>query len=278
MGKTYDAFVSTYSLLQSADLKPVASHFALWRKPELKARLAAGQTVAGFTKTASGEIDFSVGINFEFREGEPPAKAVEAMRAGWRQATWPLKIEGGAPTPEAEIDQRLAELRQNIRELGSFQSAELQRMSVVTVLHETVETTLIREYLHSADRRWFCEGVANYVAHATLGKLAGAEAANLYYDVNAQVAQYAGLKDKIDLKNWLVLEDPRSEALPPDVNQASYAFATKAVFEAFGAQPDLLTKVLKDVKKTPKEKADINAVYAAYRAHSGRELKGYIEK
>jgi hypothetical protein len=279
MGKTYDVFANNYALLQTMGLIPAVAHFALWRKPEVAARLDAGQAVAGFSKNSRGEIEFSVGTNVEFREGDAPEKTVEALRASWNQMTWPIKIEGGAVTPEAEVELRLADIRQNAHDLGNFLSAEMQRLAVMAVLHETTEATLVREYLHSADRRWFCEGVANYVAYLTLEKLAGADTAKLYYDVDAQVAQRANLRDKVDLAQWRVLEDPKSKATPADINEASYVFATKAVFEAFaGGEQDLLAKVLRELSKTPREKAGIKAVYAAYRTQTGRDLRSFIRR
>ena len=89
-----------------------------------------------------------------------------------------------------------------------------------TVLHEATEATIIEHYLSSADRRWFCEGVANYLAYRTLETLLGAEAARAYYDVNAEVARYAALRPRVDLERWRVKEDPKSSELPADVNTA----------------------------------------------------------
>jgi hypothetical protein len=73
------------------------------------------------------------------------------------------------------------------------------------------------------------------------------------------------------------MEDPKSRELPADVNTASYAFATKAVLDAFGSgDPHRLAAVLSEVRKTPIDKATIQTVYAAYQKQTGKALPGFI--
>ena len=272
LGQTFDAFSTGYALMQTAKL-PNPTHFALWRKPELMARLATGQDVAGFTRTSDGGIQFSVGANFEFHEGEPAERGVERLQEGWKAVVWPIKIgEEPAKTPDEEIAERLAGLRENAAELANFQSTEIQRLAVMMVLHESVESTLVSEYIRSPDRRWFCEGVANYVAFKVLEKEVGGEGARQYYDVDAELKKFEGVKSRVDLEHWPVVEDPRAKAVPPDVNAGSYAFSTRRVFDAFGGKEDLLPAVLADIRKAGIEKTDLSTVAAVYRARTGREM------
>lgn len=276
MSQTYDAFVDGYTALQSLRLMDTARHFALWRKPELAARLADGQQIAGFKRAADGGIEFSVGVSFEFKDGESPKTSVSRLRDDWSRMTWPIKI-GEAPgtSPDDEIKQRLAELAENAKSLSAFQSTEIQGMAVMTVLHETVESTLVATTIRSPDRRWFCEGVANYVAFRVLESLTGPDMARHYYDVDEEVERYAALRPRVDLEHWPVVEDPRSNEVPADVNSASYAFATKAVFDAF-VEDHLLAQVLGDLRKTPLDTAAIETVYAAYRQHTGKDLQSFL--
>ena len=277
MGSTFDAFVAGYLALQAAPVIDTAKRFALWRKPELMTRLKAGENVAGFARTADGDIEFSAGASFEFRDGEPPKTSIARMREDWRRVVWPLKIGEGSASPDEEINQRLVELRENAAQLDAFQSAGVQRMAVVTVLHETVESTLVSTYIRSPDRRWFCEGVANYVAYGVIEAMVGMGVARAYYDVDAEVRRFAALKPSINLAHWPVVEDPRSKDVPADVNTASYAFATRAIFAAFGdPKAELLPKVLTELRKTPLDRANIEAVYAAYHAQSGKDLHRFL--
>jgi len=41
------------------------------------------------------------------------------------------------------------------------------------VIHETTEAGIVDHFLGSADRRWFCEGTANYVAWSLARNRAG---------------------------------------------------------------------------------------------------------
>jgi hypothetical protein len=277
MMETYDAFVAAFASLE--ELKPLREirRFALWRKPELEARLQAGQQLPGFVRAEDGGIEFSLGASFELSEGEPVTGAVARMREQWAQATWPIRIgENPGMAPDAEIAERVAAARENLAQIDAMQSTEIQRMAVVMVLHETVESTLVATFLRSPDRRWFCEGVANYVAFQVLVDMLGVDAARGYYDVDAEISRHAALRPRVDLARWRVLEDPKSRELPADVNAASYAFATRAVSAAFGAHEGLLQRVLTKVRKTPLDQASIVTVHAAYRSETGRDLFEYL--
>lgn len=256
----------------SESLKP--ARLALWRKAEIDARLRAGQTVAGFSRDAEGELVFSLDVSFQFAEGESTETAVARMRAEVDRLTWPIKIgEDPALSAETDIRAQVVKLREDFARLAALVSSELQRIHVHGALHEIAELTLVNVYLRSADRRWFCEGVANYAASNVLRALTG----SVYYDLDADVARYAGLRDRIDLPNWPVVGDTRGNNIPPEVTLASYAFATQAVVRAFeGLPPDTLARVLAEVGKTPIARADMNTVYTAYRRVTGRELRDYL--
>lgn len=276
MGQTYDTFAAGYTALQSLRLMDNATHFALWRKPELMARLQAGQDVAGFQRTPDGGIEFSATASFEFKDGESPEKSVARLREDWSRLTWPIKIgEAAGASADDEIRQRLADLTANAKELSAFQSAGIQTLAVMAVLHETVEATLVASVIRSPDRRWFCEGVANYVAFKVLESLTGTDVARHYYDADEEVKRYAAVRSKVDLVHWPVAEDPRAQEVPADLNAASYAFATQAVAGAF-ADGDLLARVLTEVRVTSLDKADIKTVQAAYQQLTGRQLSRYL--
>jgi len=273
MQQVYDAFAKANAALGAATSMPAANRFALWHTEELQARLAAGQNVAGFRRAADGGLEVNISASLQFNEGEAPEVGLRRMREEWAKVVWPIKIgaEPGA-TPEAEVRERLGAMRQNLAGLGAYQSAEMQRMAVMNVLHETVESTLVDRFIRSADRRWFCEGVSNYVAFAVLQSLVGSEAAKQYYDVDAMVARNAALQDRVDLEHWPVAEDARAKPVPEDVTLANYAYATQRVFEAF-KEEGTLAKVLAELGKTSRDEANFASVAAAYRKVTGRTLE-----
>lgn len=108
MVQTFDAFVAANSTLQALWTVAAPAHFALWRKPELGARLAAGQSIAGFKRTVDGGIDFTMGTSFQFNDGEPAENGMKRMREDWAKLVWPLKIgEPGAGAPRRRCSRGL---------------------------------------------------------------------------------------------------------------------------------------------------------------------------
>ena len=278
MQKVYDTSIKMNHVLAAMPSLPPASRFALWHTEEIVGRLAAGQDVAGFRRAADGGLEVTINASFDFSEGEAPEAGIRRMLDNWNRVVWPIKI-GGKPggTPDAEVRERLETMQQNLTGLGTYQSVEVQRMAVGNVLHETVEATLTEKYIHSPDRRWFCEGVANYVSYVVMESLIGADAAKQYYDVDAALAKNAALRDRVDLAHWPVADDPKAKDVPADVNLANYAFASKAVFEAF-REKGTLAKTLTELGKTGGAKANMNAVYAAYEKATGKSLREAVTK
>src|SRR5687768_16166697 len=62
MQKLYDGMVNAQSMLLQTAREGVPSRFSLWRKPDLVARLKAGQKIPGFTLEPDGQV--SIQLNF----------------------------------------------------------------------------------------------------------------------------------------------------------------------------------------------------------------------
>ena len=195
--------------------------------------------------------------------------------AVWRMAGVPAGMGGVTTGREAIVD-----LVSRNTGGGGFEIKQQfgDDEHVCVVGKVTADRFIGSQYLRSADRRWFCEGVANFVTYRVLAGIVGADVARSYYDVDAELAKHAALRTRIDLPRWLVVEDASSRVVPPEVNAASYAFATKAIFSAFAhGEQRLLANVLTEVAKTPKDRATIDTVYAAYRALTGRDLREHLK-
>ena len=274
LGQVYDAFIRSYTVIAAMPALPSPTHFALWRSEEIQGRLAAGQDIAGFRHAPDGGLEFSMNATFEFTEGEAPELGLKRLRENWERLVWPIKIGADAgATPAAEIRERLAGMAGNIAQLSAFQSEELQKLAVQNVLHETVEATLVETTIRSADRRWFCEGVANYVAFKVIEAMTSTDVAKQYYDLEAAVAKANAVRDRVDLEHWPVVEDARAKDVPADVNLASYTVATERVFKAFeGKQANTLPDVLREVRRAKPTGADIATVRVAYRKTTGQAL------
>lgn len=105
MSSTYDLTVTLWRTMRVAAPKGALHHYSLWRKPELVARIKAGQKIPGFTLSPSGDLDFSFKFNWDYGAD---ASSIDAAATGiadyWSTFVLPIKI-GATPdaTPAAEV-------------------------------------------------------------------------------------------------------------------------------------------------------------------------------
>lgn len=150
--------------------------------------------------------------------------------------------------------------------------------SVYLVLHETIEVGLLDSYISSSDRRWICDGVANYLAWQTIKDFAGIEFANKAYNTGYELYQYKDLQSQIDLSKWKATEDQHETEADHRLNSAHYPFATRAIFnfvEDYGE--NAIADLWKRVGKTPRRKTDMKTVAKAYQKLTGQTLSKLIE-
>jgi hypothetical protein len=281
MASIYDLTVKLWRTLRVAAPKGALRHYALWRKPELVARIQAGQKIPGFTLSPSGDLDFSFKFNGDYGAD---ASSMDHVAAGiadfWSTFVLPIKI-GATPdtTPAAEVSAGLEGLTSNIFNSFGAQMQVTERQIVFNVLHETTESGIVWHYLTSKDRRWFCDGVANYVAWRIMEQEVGKQEVLAYYDLEAELKKYQGESARVDLAAWPAAEDPGSGSYAEDLNTANYAFATKVIADIcarYKAGDDLLPKLFEEIGKTPREKATMETVYKAYRKLTKGDLRTYL--
>jgi hypothetical protein len=267
--KMYDRFVHWQSVLQKTVRAAAPRRFALWRKADLVARLRAGQKIPGFELEPDGQVAIRLRADFDASPEITPEVLAATIDDAWGTLTWPVKI--GEQSPEADIAASLDALR-NFKGAMSQNEASL---SMVT-LHETVEVTLVGEVIRSADRRWFCEGVANYVALEVIGRRVAPELLRRYYDVEALIAK-AGDAANSDLEKWAVAGSAEARHMPGEISEVNYARATRVIQRASARHPQLLSRWLSELRKTPPDKQDMAGVHAAFRKVTGEGLREYLE-
>ncbi len=267
MTKTFDGFAKLYRDMEAWQSRAQTSlrNFQLWRGPDLKARLEAGQVVPRLKMSADGK---GVDSNFNFTE---PAEMEH-----WRL---PVMVSSSRDTETgaALAEKKISEARFMWR---LYTQPSMAREKIHMVCHETVESALVENYLWSKDRRWFCEGVANYVGYKVIEDKLGPNIARKFYDLDAQLAMYADLRSSTHLEKWAALEVQQKQN-HDDRNtrqgMANYAFATEVIFKVAAKHgPDFLPKLLAEVGKTPAKKATIKTIYRAYQKLYGEDLRGYL--
>jgi len=271
MTGNYDNLPRAYLLIYSKVAKSFPKQFAIWRRTEVKARLEAGQKIPGFSLNEAGEVLFSVNFAFHFKDESEIERALESIDRNLRDLIWPISVNEPA-TPQQDVEKGLG-----LYEDYAQAFAQNAPTTVAAVLHEAVESTLITEYIGSADRRWFCDGVANYLAMKVIQKRVGQDALRGYYDLDDQLARYASLAGKIDLESWPAVENNQDGKYPAYVNDANYAFATQVIVAITRKHgDDLIRRMLQEIGETPREKTDIKTVYAAFNKITGEDLRLYL--
>jgi len=265
MSKVYDSFIDLTERQETLvrNLQATTTKFQLWRGPELKARLEAGETIPGITMRADGSgIDSAspqdakdlsnwlIPIMVSSRDTETGPALTDKM-IGYAHAYWKI----------------LVQLRPG-------------RVSIHTIFHETVENALIENYLPSQDRRWFCEGVANYVGYKIIEDKFGPVIARQYYDIDSQIAMYADLRPRIRLEQWTSLEAQQKlnhDDRKTRQGMANYAFATEVIFKVAAKHgADFLPRLLAEAGKTPAKKTSIKTIYRAFQKLYGEDLRSYL--
>lgn len=199
------------------------------------------------------------------RSAEPGANPTEAL---------PVVVPAEISTlPPAEAAARLwngsgerslvAMLEALARELDALPAHDPQ-IAYLT-LHETTEVGIMDHYFPGPDRRWFCDGVANYVPWRIVRDLHGEEVARRIYDLPAQLAQYEELRARVNLKEWPAVESQPEEEQQSMENRARYAFAAHAVFLMNArAGEDVLPRLFAEIGKTKPAKVSMQTVEKAW--------------
>jgi hypothetical protein len=238
--------------------------FQLWRSPDLKARLDAGQSIQGFIGTRDG---------FQLR-----FEATEDGTGSVPDVLWPVvNNSSDTETGDALVSRKVAEFYR-VRDMFRQMAGAPEIRGVFIILHETVEMTIFSHHLHGKDRRWFCDGVANYVAWKVIEERIGPEAARQYYDLQADLAQYVDVRNRVDLTRWPAVENQGKLSAAKDLlDKACYPFATEVIARVCAKHgPDLLPKLFAEVDQTPFEKRTINTVYRAYKKLTKEDLQSYF--
>jgi hypothetical protein len=207
-------------LLAASTDFPDPTRIQLWDQGVLKEFLSAGGELRGL---AFDQATNSFTLQQRF--------VSDAHRGRRPEVLAPVFVSGASP------QDRLAEATARVDEMIALRR-DARAVHAGMALHECAEAALVEEVgLAGTDRRWFCEGVANYAAWATLKSTVGQAAAATFlkaYDP----APFAGMAGRAGLAEWVVAEDeppPRPGGDPagpdqPHLTDARYAFATQEVF------------------------------------------------
>jgi hypothetical protein len=265
----------------------------IWRREDLVAELKAHGRNDFFELDNSGKPivndNLSAGASFHverFARSKGKTKvdiAIAPVRFGLgkREKAFLLVMIDGVETIsiEQELQRQLALVKVQIENHVSGARKVLQEQPSHIILHETVEMAIVTTLLTSKDRRWFCEGMANLVAYRALVELASPEAARRGYDLRDQLVLWKSLENAVDLPQWKILDELTVEEKDSALDRARYAYATKAisnVYEKYGCE--FFPRWCREIARTPRSKANIATVHAAFEKLTGEKLSAYYPR
>lgn len=141
------------------------------------------------------------------------------------------------------------------------------------VLHEAIEIGIVDHYFRGLDRRWFCDGMANYGAWRVLRDLHGEAVATKVHNLPAQLKEFADLRTQADLRKWPATENESPEQLQSRLEVARYTFADHAValMDERGGK-DILPRLFAEIGKTKPNKVSIKTVEKTWLKLTGTKL------
>jgi hypothetical protein len=149
---------------------------------------------------------------------------------------------------------------------------------IAIILHESCEMGLLDRIIASKDRRWLCEGTANYTAWKLSREFFGSDFAQRVYNLDEKLRECAVSQPKINLARWPTLEkqDPKQENT--DLDRAHYVFATRAMFLlAQQHGDDALGQLWHDVAQTQRKKVTAATFAKAYRKRYNGDLAALVK-
>jgi len=150
-------------------------------------------------------------------------------------------------------------------------------------MHEAAEIGLARSTLQSKDRRWFLDGMANYIAREYIRKIGGDEGAEAVWRTAYASVTKADAIRKADIWNWPAAdenEDDEPTEAEQQLTYGRYVLATEtiaAIAEAHGQ--GFLPRWCAEIRRKPLADADMNTVCNAFiTLTEGEDVEKYVEQ
>ncbi len=236
-------------------------------------------------ETKEGVTNYRARFDLNRKDKKPavlPSVSVGSSTPAGGVSQWfPVIIPAGMPPESPEnLARKLWEDGEGsiLKMLGGLsQAAELvphfDPQIAFLVLHETTEIGIVDHYFHGRDRRWFCDGVANYGAWHVLRDLHGETVANRIHNLPAQLQEFADLREQADLRKWPAIENESAEQSHSRLEVARYTFAERAValMDERGGK-DVLPRLFTEIGQTKPNKVSIKTVEKAWQKLTGTKL------
>ena len=281
MAEIYDIFTQEslsriHSLL---DFKKAV----IWDSTTLRKRLEKGQSVTNF-KLSNDSIDFQ--WRYEIR-GNTETGQVEFVHFQGVS----LVIEVPVLVDLSDLDattlaERLEEAKKTSYRTFDFAlvvvgdaEVEVSSTTIWLAIHEVAEVAMTKAYVHSNDRRWFSDGIANYIAYRYIQHQYGNDFADRLYASLLSLERYGPLLEKVDLLTWSVGDSETESSSQGKLNEAYYYLATeviRAIADKHGEA--IYTRIFQHIADLNPKQRTMEKVYAIFNDLTGEDMKAYISQ
>ena len=248
----------------------------IWREPELIARLREHGEDEYFQpggKDASPMPKNGWNVSVNSRHSSI-VKFSGTLRT---RAFLPVILKEDDPADlAARVDLHVQQAADYLRTGITADVSTIHDLEVGMVLHEVVEWKIVSTFISSADRRWFCEGMANFIAYRALVDATTPERARRHYDLAQQLVKWGSQERQVDLANWKAAEKMTGTEQESDLNTAQYAYATKVIADiAEKHGVELIPRWFGEIAQTPRDKVTMKTVADAFVRLTGENLASY---
>lgn len=298
MRRTFDVALASVEKMATATLADSERNglidvVQIWRKPDLLAMLRANGPDDFFDLNKDKDFMVKDGITYAVTTH---LSAVGAGSGKRRTAVTTAPLRFGATNRskmflpvvlavtdpaglEREVSLQVSAARKYLGEQTGLLVNVTQNTLLLGVLHEVVEVAVIDHLIASKDRRWFCEGMANFIAYRAVLELDTPEAALRGFDLRGQLDRWQKFGREVNLPGWKVNEDLNAAEQDRDFTRARYTYATKAianVYEKHGRE--FFPRWCREIARTPWKKSNIATVHAAFERLTGEKLSDYYPR
>ncbi len=282
------------------------SSVQVWFKNDLKALLKAGREIPGFSYdpvTDKGIYKFTTVAKGQFDAQKPlTLDTFKEMLASQQPPVYAIVLNEHGIADIKDADAQVAAIRkedpftiQLLQAAGTITPEQLgigggelshglglsAQQALFSSVHELVETTLVEQVIASADRRWFCEGVANLLAIRACDRQLGEPGGKFGLKVFESLFDPASLGKRaaeIDLAAWPTVENEPAQK-DDSLTHAHYYFATRVLLAATEGREEAFLKTwIAKIRETPWNRANAATIIAAYHELTGTSLRDLINK
>lgn len=264
-----------------------STRIQIWLKKELADYYESGGQVEGITfDPDTGKFSYNINFNsnIKLEDIESTEQVTEGFESDF-EFVWPIILDLDANEVTAEkIREQASEFFDDETEVASeappsldFEDLRLLGPEQVFffAVHETVELQLIQTVISSNGRRWFCDGLANWIAIQECERRYGKGRGIEIFESMFPPDNYQPDADQVNLFAWPAVENLPSN---PKYEHAHYYFATLALLAACEDQePNFMKNWLTEIRKTPWKRTNNSHLLTAYEKLTGKDLRKIVE-